>query len=253
MTCVPRRELPAALLYHRVAPDRGAGDRLCVSPRQFELQMRYLVENGYSTAPGLAGAAWKPVVITFDDGYLDVYTVAFPILQRLRLTATVFLVSGSMGAMSGAWGPRRPVPLMAWAHAAEMARAGFSLQSHTRSHCDLARVPEAQALDELAGSRAEIEDRLGAVVDSIAYPFGSYDRRVIGLARRAGYRSGWAAGLAPPGPFSRERFQIKGDDWIGAFAIQTSGWGGWLRRAHAALRPGRIARAHTSDAVEQGG
>jgi peptidoglycan/xylan/chitin deacetylase (PgdA/CDA1 family) len=133
-----------------------------------------------------------------------------------------------------------------------MSRYGILFQSHTRTHSDLTRMTEAAVLDELAGSRLEIEDRLGVAVDAVAYPFGSYDARVLALAERAGYQCGWAAGLAPAGPYSRERFQVTSADGIGAFAVKVGGWGGWLRRAGAALRPGRAAGAHVRRPFEVG-
>lgn len=234
---LPRRVRPPVLLYHRVAPTGDRADPLCVTPRQLEAQVRYLAEMGF-TAHGLdAGAgARRSVIITFDDGYLDTYEVAFPILQRHGFTATVFLVSGAVGGTSDGWGPQVAVPLMTWAQAREMARHGFSFQSHTRTHLDLTRCSDAVALAELADSRAEIEDQLGAPVDSLAYPFGHHDPRIVALAARACYGSAWAAGQSVAGPLSRERFQISARDTLASFAVKASGWGGWLRRARWAAR-----------------
>lgn len=234
---IPRRIRPAVLLYHRVAWTSDPGDPLCVSPDQFEAQMRYLSETGFTTH-GLHGGVGerRPIVLTFDDGYLDTYEIAFPILQRYGLTATVFLVSGSVGATSGEWGPPLPVALMTWAQIAEMARHGFTFQSHTRTHPDLTLCSEGAALAELVDSRAEIEDHVGAEVDSLAYPFGSYDARVVAVTERTRYRSAWAAGRAVPAPLSRERFQVSAKDTMSSFVVKASGWGAWLRRAREAAR-----------------
>jgi peptidoglycan/xylan/chitin deacetylase (PgdA/CDA1 family) len=239
MVHIPRRIRPPVLLYHRVARTSDPGDPLCVSPEQFDAQMRFLALKGFGTH-GLGDApngARKPVVITFDDGYLDTYTTAFPILRAYGLTATVFLVPGCVGTSSGGWGPPIPAPLMTWEHVEEMARHGISFQSHTRTHPDLARCSDAVALAELVDSRREIEDRIGREVVALAYPFGSYDSRVIGLTERAGYRSAWVAGLAAePGPLSGERFQISSKDTMSSFVVKASGWGAWLRRALGAAR-----------------
>jgi peptidoglycan/xylan/chitin deacetylase (PgdA/CDA1 family) len=234
---IPRRVLPPVLLYHRIAQTSDPGDPLCVSPQQFEAHMRYLAEMGFTTHGLHDGAgAGKPVVLTFDDGYLDTYSTAFPILQRYGLTATVFLVTGSVGATTGAWGPPMPVPVMTWRQVQEMARYGVSFQSHTKTHPDLARCSDAAALAELVESRAEIQDHVGEEVDALAYPFGSYDPRVVALTEQARYRSAWTAGLAVPGPLSRERFQISSKDTMSSFVVKASGWGAWLRRARDAAR-----------------
>ncbi len=235
---LPRRVRPPVLLYHRVAPIGGPDDPLCVTPEQFEAHMRYLAERGFTTC-GLHGAsgARRPVVVTFDDGYLDTYSIAFPILERHGLTATVFLVTAAIGAASDGWGPPAPAPLMSWAQVAELARHGISFQSHTRTHPDLTRCSDAVALAELSGSRAELEDRLGQAVDGLAYPFGSYDPRVVALTERAGYRAAWTAGMAAaPGPLTRERFQVSAKDTLSSFAVKASGWGAWLRRTWGAAR-----------------
>lgn len=241
---LPRRVRPPVLLYHRVAPIDAREDPLCVTPEQFEAHMRYLAESGFTTH-GLHAAVHgrRPVVVTFDDGYLDTYATAFPILERHGLTATVFVVTAHLGSTSGAWGPPAPAPLMSWAQAAELARHGISFQSHTRTHPDLTRCSDAVALAELVDSRAELEDRLGVAVDALAYPFGNHDARVIALAGQAGYRSGWAAGLAAtPGPFARERFQIAARDTLSSLAVKASGWGAWLRKARGAARQLGAAR-----------
>jgi peptidoglycan/xylan/chitin deacetylase (PgdA/CDA1 family) len=234
----PRRARHAVLVYHRIGSRAGPPDSLCTFVEQFAAQMRYLVEMGFRSVPPGGGAdpAPRSIAITFDDGYLDAYTTAFPLLERVGLTATVFLVSGCVGTTSGGWGPRTPAPLMTCSQIREMQRHGISFQSHTRTHADLRQRTDAAALHELATSRAEIEDRLGVQVDAVAYPFGSFDSRISELAERAGYTSGWAAGLAAGTALSGERFEITAKDTMATFAVKASGWGGWLRRARAHLR-----------------
>lgn len=229
---IPRRIRPAVLLYHRVVERGDPRDPHAVTADRFEAQIRHLAAR--RRAPGGAPAA----LVTFDDGYLDTYAIALPILRRHGLAAVVFVVTGAVGRTSGAWGPPAPAPMMSWAHLDELARMGFSVQSHTRTHADLTRCGDADALAELAGSRAELEDRLGRPVDAIAYPFGRLDARVVALAAQAGYRRGWAAGFAPPGPLSQERFQITALDGPRAFALKASGWGAWIRRVRHGARGG---------------
>jgi peptidoglycan/xylan/chitin deacetylase (PgdA/CDA1 family) len=233
---------PAILLYHRVALTTADEDplRLAVSPEAFESQMGYLWRRGYATTPleerlG-AEAGSRRVAITFDDGYLDNYAAAFPILQRYGFVATIFIVPGFVGA-ARRWERTRPVPLMTWSHAREMARHGISFQSHTSTHPDLTGCDDERLWRELAGSRREIEERIGERVSALAYPFGAFDSRVLGFTERAGYRSAYAAGMARAGRFARERFQVTSRDGPATFALKASGWGGPLRRALQCLRP----------------
>jgi peptidoglycan/xylan/chitin deacetylase (PgdA/CDA1 family) len=236
VTLLPRRDRCPVLVYHRVADDGGG--TWCIPRARFEAQMRWLADRRFAVVP--AGRAAPPaprtVALTFDDGYLDTYTTAFPILERLGFTATVFVVTGSVGGMTGSWGPAQPVPLLTWRHAQEMASRGFSFQSHTRSHPALPACTDARLAEELSGSRAELEDRLGAPVDELAYPFGLYDRRTLALVARAGYRRGWAVGLARGTPLTRERFVVAGSDGLAMFALKASGWAAGLRRSRHAVR-----------------
>jgi peptidoglycan/xylan/chitin deacetylase (PgdA/CDA1 family) len=234
---IPRRA-PPVLLYHRIARTTRAEDpgRFAVSPAAFASQMAGLARAGFRVRPLAEIDRWsggREAFLSFDDGYLDNYTEAFPILSRHGFSATIFVVTAHVGATS-AW--NGAVPLLSWSHMDEMARHGFSFQSHTRTHAVLTRCDDARAREELAGSRRELEDRLGRPVDEIAYPHGHYDDRVLRLAAEAGYRTGWAARLAGGGALDRERLLVSGRDGLATFALKASGYGDWLRRnAHRAL------------------
>lgn len=233
---LPYREAPA-LLYHRVASTTPAEEpeRLSVPPARFERQMRYLRARGLEAVAverliDPAAPRGEGVAITFDDGYLDSYAAAFPILERHRLMATIFVVTGAVGGAS-AW-ESGPAPLLSWAHIEEMARHGIRFGSHTRTHVDLTRCEDRAAREELAGSRAELEDRLGREVRALAYPYGRFDTRVMRLAWEAGYRCAFAAGMASrSSPLAGERLRISGGDGRLSFALKASGYGGWARRA----------------------
>jgi peptidoglycan/xylan/chitin deacetylase (PgdA/CDA1 family) len=230
---LPVREAPV-LLYHRIARTTPAEDplRLSVPPERFATQMRTLARAGFRVRSLEHLGRWcggRELFLSFDDGYLDNHTVAFPILQRLGFTATIFVATAHVGG-SSRWDAGNAAPLMSWSQVAEMERAGFSFQSHTRTHADLCRCDDATALEELRGSRRDLEDRLGHAVTDVAYPFGSYDERVARLAMEAGYRAGWAGGLADGGPFARERFQVAAPEGLASFGVKVSGYGAWLRR-----------------------
>jgi len=139
----PRPEVQVPILmYHHVAipgPNADAIRRdLSVSPAAFEAQMAYLASHGYRPVSLLdlfehlqGGQALppRPIILTFDDGYDDNYTSAYPILRRYGLQGTFFIITGLVG---------RP-GYLTWEQAREMRRGGMSLESHTCNHPDLAK------------------------------------------------------------------------------------------------------------------
>ncbi len=186
------------LSYHRVA---DAEDPLSVSPADFERQMRWLAENGY-TAVTLAALVdhmtagsplpVKPVVITFDDGYADNYHTALPIMSRYGMKATVFVINDFVGEG----------PYMDWDEVRAMWRAGTEIGSHTLAHRDLTLLPAGERLWDIKVSKNGIQWRLGGVpVEFLAYPFGSYDAATAATLAIAGYRGAvtTVTGLNRPG------------------------------------------------------
>jgi len=186
------RQLPRipVLMYHEVT---GAGEldkavrktnpAYCVTEGLFRQQMEHLTTDGLRSLTLdelLAGNAdGKGVVITFDDGWENNHSVAWPILAGLGITATIFLVSGFMGQPG----------YLNWEQVRELADAGISIQSHTVSHRPLGLLNDGEIKRELEHSKKTIEDRIGRVVHHISMPQGVFDRRVIDLAARAGYLS----------------------------------------------------------------
>jgi peptidoglycan/xylan/chitin deacetylase (PgdA/CDA1 family) len=127
------------------------------------------------------------VVLTFDDGFRNVYEHALPVLQIYGFPATVFLVTDYC-EKTNSW-PGQTVriegeSLLRWREIQEMSRAGISFGSHTRTHSDLRTLSIQQAEEELAGSKKAIADVTGSPVDTLAYPYGAYDAVVRDLARQ---------------------------------------------------------------------
>jgi peptidoglycan/xylan/chitin deacetylase (PgdA/CDA1 family) len=168
------------LMYHSVS-DNLFGKKhpyyqINTSPHIFARQMKWLHEAGYHTlnlgklrdAFENGGVPPKTVVITFDDGYEDFYTDAFPSLRRYGYTATVFLATGRIqdtpARIEGA-------DYLTWHEVGELHREGVEFGSHTVSHPDLRSLGPEEIDYELCFSRDTIEDHLGAPVRSFAYPF----------------------------------------------------------------------------------
>lgn len=178
------------LTYHAVD---ASGSVVSVAPDELAGHLRLFADRGLRTI-GLDEAVRAlrtgavpddAVVLTFDDGYESVYTEAFPLLERFGATATVFLIADHVGRHNDWPGHVSPVgrqPLMSWAQVAEMQRAGHRFEAHTCTHPDLTRLAPGAARDELRRGQAILEDRLGAAVRHLAYPYGYADRTVRALA-----------------------------------------------------------------------
>jgi peptidoglycan/xylan/chitin deacetylase (PgdA/CDA1 family) len=180
------------LMYHGVSNTaerdnraRSTNPSYCLSLQAFREQMNWLAENRFSTLPlqtllepqSLHDS--KAVVITFDDGWLNNCTDAFPILKERDLLATVFVVTGFIGR-SG---------YMNWNQLKEMSRGGVSIQSHTVNHLPLTILPVEQIRHELAASKMCLEDHLGSRVDFLSLPHGMGNSVVYDLAEEIGYRA----------------------------------------------------------------
>lgn len=201
------------LMYHQIdaPPPRGTPMRgLVVAPRTFDWQMRMLRLMGYrgvsmsELLPYLEGRQTGRVVgITFDDGYRNNLEQALPILQAQGFTATCYAVSRLVGR-DNAWDRGQGVPSKPLMTAAELRRwasAGMEIGAHTRDHLDLTTLDEPQARAQIAGSKADLEDLIGAPVTQFCYPYGRFRPQHAQWAREAGYLSATTVnrGRALPG------------------------------------------------------
>lgn len=175
------------LNYHQI---NNTFNPLAVPVNAFADQMNYLVDSGYVTitpeelAEGLAGEITlpeKPVLITFDDGYIDNYTNALPILKALGLRATVFMVPGFVGKPQ----------YMNWDQLKEMEKNGITIQSHTMNHMKLEELPDDAIRNELLNSKLALEENLGHPVEFLAYPTGTYNLHIAGIAKDVGYKGAY--------------------------------------------------------------
>jgi peptidoglycan/xylan/chitin deacetylase (PgdA/CDA1 family) len=193
----------ATILVFHTLSDEHPHDGITMSPALFRdivttlrrdyevLAFSALVERVRSGG----GFTGREVAITFDDGYLDNYEHAAPILAELALPACFYLTAGFIGndrqfPWDAAKG-RRTV-MMSWDHAREMHRMGFEIGCHTWNHPDLGTEPVTSAPRELRDARAKLEDEIGAPVLHFAYPFGGLTNITpawVDAIREAGFAS----------------------------------------------------------------
>lgn len=174
------------LNYHMVEDKDIA---LSVLPKDFDAQMAYLKEHDFHpiSTQELYRALTEgielpknPVLITFDDGYLDNYTVAYPILKKYGFKAAFFIVTGFLD-------DKNPL-YMSWEQLKEMAKDGMDFESHTVSHKSLTDVSEDVARYEIQKSKERLEEELGKKVLFLAYPTGTYNLHIAQMLRDAGYK-----------------------------------------------------------------
>jgi peptidoglycan/xylan/chitin deacetylase (PgdA/CDA1 family) len=179
-------------MYHRIdylRPTLPAITRsLTVDPTDFAAQMRWLREHGFHSITQSqlfdalergASLPKKPILITFDDGYRDVFGKAMPVLARLHMHATAYVITSRISG---------PDPsFLTWGQLAGLERRGFDIGSHTVHHVELPSVAPAIATAELLDSRHALEQHLRHPVQWFAYPAGKYDAATAALVQRAGY------------------------------------------------------------------
>ncbi len=186
------------LMYHEISAQPLSAARLAVAPEQFERQLGYLRASGFAsvTAGRLAaamdaagpGLPARPVVLTFDDGFADFYDTALPLLIQHGFTASLYVTTGWI--TGGAAHPG----MLSWAAVEAAAGAGIEIGAHSVGHPQLDQLPAGSLRAELADSKHALEDRLGAPVPGLAYPFGYSSQLVRDTAAQAGYAYACAVG-----------------------------------------------------------
>lgn len=181
------------IIYHSVRPyipgESAEQDRYDITPELFEQELKYLNEHGYTTIgyndvlkffdTGVP-LPKKPVLLTFDDGWKNQHTHAFPLLKKYSMRGTFFIFSGAIGSRAS---------FMTWEDIRELHAARMEIQGHSYSHPKLTQVWDLKMLNrELSKSKKIIEDHINEPVTTFAYPFGMHNERIQNEVAKAGYR-----------------------------------------------------------------
>jgi len=240
------------LMYHHICPAEEvplAGDACSIEgwdynlwSEDFEFQLESLRRRGFrfvtldeyvchavdaDRGPG----NW--VTVTFDDGWRDNHTHALPVLARLGIPATFFVVSGQMAGVAA---ERRMTPAML----RELVEAGMEIGAHTRTHPNLTALPEELLDDEIGGCKADLEELLGQPIRFLAYPGGRFNEAVERCVQRHGYKA--ACSVIPAGindasaryHLSRDVFTPHMDTWRDRFLLSYGGR--WFWRTASSIR-----------------
>ena len=204
------------LMYHVItaAPAGTAYHELWTPRERFRATVALLARKGFhgvtieqvirawAGGPGLPA---KPIVLTFDDGYLSQDTHAKPALRALGWPGVLYLEGKNLG------------PGGLTTHQVKaMIAAGWEVGAHTLTHPDLTKVDDATLRREVAGSRTLLQRRLGVPVNAFCYPAGRNDARVRAAVKQAGYTTATTVepGIASPrdDPFALPRIRVNGTD-----------------------------------------
>jgi peptidoglycan/xylan/chitin deacetylase (PgdA/CDA1 family) len=185
------------LMYHKIsAPPKGARLKgLYVSPERFAMQLTELDKAGFkSCRPGETHAqngVERHFVLTFDDGFRNVWEHALEPLAARGFKAIQFLVANFIGRLNQ-WEIREGEvrePLMDATQVRDWLRAGHRIGSHSLSHPYLTRLSRRDAREEIASSKKKLEDSFGVPVEDFCYPYGSWNDTVRDLVADAGYHT----------------------------------------------------------------
>lgn len=182
----------AVLMYHHVVDlpiDATESQQTwTVAPKNFDAQMQWLTRNGYRSITMTQLVAdlknrqplpAKPIIISFDDGWEQQYSTAFPILTKYGLSGTFFVYTQ----------PIDHTEYVTWAQLRELTAAGMDIQSHSITHPHLRTLSSDAAFREIAESKATLEKRLAKPVIAFCYPFGEYNNAIIEMVKRAGTKA----------------------------------------------------------------
>ncbi len=212
-------------MYHSISDDMAKGVHpyyeTSTSPSVFARHMKYIHENGYQVInideaikvlnDGM-NATEKRIVITFDDGFRDFHTHAFPVLKEYNFSATVFLPTAFINNAQSRFKGKE---CLSWNEVRELRREGVCFGSHTVNHLKLINLNNDEIEFELKASKEQIENEIGETITSFSYPFAfpehhyGFKRALKEILKKNGYENGVSTVIGTALAPDDERFFIK--------------------------------------------
>ena len=236
------------LMYHSISEELNPGAthpyyKTNTSPAVFSLHMEYLYKNNYrilnldETVVLLKKrepVRDKYAVITFDDGFRDFYTEAFPLLHRYEFKATVFLPTAYIGKKRVGF---NGIQCLSWDEVRDLRLKGIDFGSHTVSHPQLHVLGKKEIEHEITHSKTIIENNLGCPIESFSYPFAFPEDSVFknyirGFLEKCGYKYGVSTRIGTTHRndnfFSMKRIPVNSHDDIPLFKAKLEGSYDWM-------------------------
>lgn len=223
------------LLYHRIVNENSkiGKHKIYVWEKNFREQMKFLKESGYETLTFEKLSNFptfqlsKQIILTFDDGYEDNYTILFPILKEFGFTAVIYFITKQT---RNEWAMKEGEPeikMMTKEMIREMSDYGIEFGGHTRTHVDLKKTPSEKLADEIAGNKKDVEEITGKTAVSFAYPFGAHNKETEEAVRSAGYKYGISTIFGPTNLqedlMRVRRIEVRPKDSLSRFKFKASG------------------------------
>lgn len=209
------------LMYHRVVNNRALSRKYwsCLHIDDFRKQLELLDRWGFTPITfndyrlflqKELNLPRKPVVLTFDDGYLDTYEIAYPIMQEYGVRAVLFVL-GDQKIRTNFWDRHLDLPeapLMDRHHIVELHEAGFEIGSHSLTHAKLTMLSEDGVWEQISRSRILLEILLNAPVLSFCYPYGMVNPMIKKMVSYAGFDLACSV-ASGPASFGDDVYEIR--------------------------------------------
>lgn len=204
---------PRVLMYHSISEHKNEKfDKWRVTPKNFENHIFWLKKNGFTSYTisellNLKTPPNKAVCITFDDGFMDNYKNAYPILKKYGFKATIYIVPNQI---NNHWDQKNTSFLSCMLNNNQIRQMIDIIEfgSHTISHVNLEKLDIKEAIDELKNSKKEVEKITQRECSSFAYPYGKYTLTLSKICMEAGYKN---AVIVKRGVYKKgdDKFEIK--------------------------------------------
>jgi peptidoglycan/xylan/chitin deacetylase (PgdA/CDA1 family) len=187
------KESPVVFCFHSISED---GWVFGVAKKDFESLLREILKtkkivtlkNLLAKKDGYSG---KKVAITFDDGYENVFTSAYPILKKYGLTACVFVNTVKVKMSGSNYLDKKK--LLSFKQIQKLKEQGWEIGYHTKSHSDLRYFNRKKLVDEIFKTKKRFEKKLGFRIDYFSYPYGVFNKRIVDIVKKAGYKYAFTA------------------------------------------------------------